>query len=930
MNLLTKNDHYSFVAQKDHSKASSPNSSRDQNIKTVSPNTNQLPSLWLNADEKEKKLSVETLNQIFHKSNTNYTVHWAGSTNHKSNKEKVEMVVSTIEKLAGGSIARGIQILLSSERFRDYITDVVAKEMKEKNCQAKLDKEKLSQKLLKIEEVFNENLDLIYKSFDTPTKQINEIRKFLKALIVKATGDTILAKRICFKSESTYYRNTNNGKLSNEPFFQDSSDMVKWAKQNSFKPLSSVTLIPSVGFLENHQSKHKIFKLNLEEFSELALIIKEQPKPETVKQTFTSQIRILNVGKPPFASQFISPKSLDTVSKVKDCTHIVVNNMNSKALNNKFFNTQKIFWRPNFYSYFLKFKELPPLTDKFVYRFPTNEKETNNFVLENNDLTPNEIEGCKSEKIVFAYVNPKNIALKRFSLLKEFLKESAGVNGEYVVVYVDFYGDGCTSLNWPLSLDEITYYISSEYLKNSKDITFKSVPFLLIKARELKENNYDNLFLRGVILGQLFASDPVIIEGRAFIFRPRYSKGDNKWVQMMMSNIAGGKKRCFICPADFSSTEIRKLFNFSHFSNLGKKSFLHNFEFFRESPLPKKDILKTAKNIGLDCSPVFVEGMYSVFQQNGKSLEEFKQVISSLEPGLDPMHCIGWFDRLFKKLENNRRIDRVILQNTLTKLVKKRTLSECNFEKKRKVLLNFEQILKSLKYNFDSQKSIKKDLTEALSNYRIIVWITYSKKISQKLPGMRLLLHYCCFVFSLQTKRLPSELKLMNLFLHLYFSHFPDQFEKESFQTTNSEDGEYDLHCLKKLFRNSSRNCEQTFNLFFEKISKKEERKLLLCKDDKERLQVLTKNEKPTKEDEFSSFRSVMMTYTNPKLEIPLHPGSGSPEEISIHLFLEKMKNKYPDLLEKKDGFYIFLVQNDIRAYLEQTKPIPKKIKKKK
>jgi hypothetical protein len=513
--------------------------------------------------------------------------------------------------------------------------------------------------------------------------------------------------------------------------------------------------------------------------------------------------------------------------------------------------------------------------------------------------------------------------------LGSVLTEKAGTGGDIIEVIVDNYGDGATALSWPISLDEITYTISGKYLKDEKDLTFKPFPTMLTKSRELKENNQNTLFLRGVILGNLFSS-PLLVDNRLFKFVPRYVLGDNKWQQMMTSNLQGGANRCYQCTGDFSPSEIRKLFDYSHCKELEKKGFLENFLFFRDNKEtdPKK-LLKLAKARGLDSSPIFMEGMFSSYQANGKTLTEFITDMAKLCTSLDTMHCIGWIDRLFKYLFQTLRLDRVIFENILFRIVKRRQLSDCNFKKKRLLILHFEELLKALQYNKDSQQSIKEDLKEVLETYRVIVWISYTKDIAQKKDGIRLLLHYSCFQFSILTKKLPKDLKVMNLFLHHYFSHYPGQFEIAPFRTTNTEGGEKDIHTVKKIFKDTPRKPEETFQLFFEKINKQEERMLVTCKSDEERLKKLTKQEKDEKEDEFTQFRSIMASFSNPKIKIPSQNGRGSEEEISTWKFIQDMREKYPHLLREEGGFVVFDVVKDILQYLEETQPKQKKTKEK-
>ena len=129
-------------------------------------------------------------------------------------------------------------------------------------------------KINKIQEIFRENLDLIYKSFDTPVTQINQIRKFLKTLVVKAKNGTKLAKRLIFRSCSTYYEDRIETKT---PFFFDLENFLKWSKNNKI-PLFMVTLDSSFGTISPDGKVILNGTPAFEDNMELENIIKQQRK----------------------------------------------------------------------------------------------------------------------------------------------------------------------------------------------------------------------------------------------------------------------------------------------------------------------------------------------------------------------------------------------------------------------------------------------------------------------------------------------------------------------------------------------------------------------------------------------------------------------------------------------------------------------------
>lgn len=103
-------------------------------------------------------------------------------------------------------------------------------------------------------------------------------------------------------------------------------------------------------------------------------------------------------------------------------------------------------------------------------------------------------------------------------------------------------------------------------------------------------------------------------------------------------------------------------------------------------------------------------------------------------------------------------------------------------------MLNFEEIIiPSLVYDESNQKPITESLKKVLDIFRTIVWIAYSPQKAQEYYGIKLLLRYKCFQLSLAIQKLPSSLKLVDLYLHVILSHFPDFFDISSFFIPSTE-----------------------------------------------------------------------------------------------------------------------------------------------
>jgi len=241
--------------------------------------------LWNDVTSEEKKISINERNKYFRTSRATFITPFGGTSNHTSAVETINDFVQIISRLGGNNIDRTIQILLSNDSFFDSINRLLLgpySEYIEKVEQKEEYLTNLSSTIQRIEEVFRDNLDLFYKSFDVSSLQLDKIRKFIKNLIFVATQDSILTKRLSFKSLSTYYRDR---KEDNIPFFKDYDSFCLWIKINPHIPIRSITLNASFGTMIDgviHFNK-KEEEIEYDKVKNLTIVLKEERKKKERK-----------------------------------------------------------------------------------------------------------------------------------------------------------------------------------------------------------------------------------------------------------------------------------------------------------------------------------------------------------------------------------------------------------------------------------------------------------------------------------------------------------------------------------------------------------------------------------------------------------------------------------------------------------------------
>ena len=375
-------------------------------------------------------------------------------------------------------------------------------------------------------------------------------------------------------------------------------------------------------------------------------------------------------------------------------------------------------------------------------------------------------------------------------------------------------------------------------------------------------------YLNGVIIGDAITQTYVLEDGKTVEIRLRFLNGDNKAIWSLLSNKCGGNKRCWGCCSPFDNKNITKNLFIYEFSKFKKKSLHSNFLLFLEAFKKKtneKEVQKEAENIGLSTSPFFAEALFYCFRKAERSEEEFLNALESVIVGVDNLHNIrGWILHFISCLKENKRLN----EKKYHTLLKENGLSpdDTSGGKLRLLILNFEKIIiPSLVFDQANQRPITEKVRKILSIFQIIVWIAYSPEEAQAYEGIKLLLRYKCFELSKSLQNL-NEFKLVDLYLHVILSHFPDFFDHYSFYLSSTEPLELLFVTTKRCKHSTNR---QKKNILKKIIKRFENNLLREVSNEEDYIQSIKRKEKKKKENKFSSFRSVLKELQDVWIEMP-------------------------------------------------------------
>jgi hypothetical protein len=403
----------------------------------------------------------------------------------------------------------------------------------------------------------------------------------------------------------------------------------------------------------------------------------------------------------------------------------------------------------------------------------------------NSQTVQHENISVKKEQQNVSFI-PMNVhSQKIFHSIQKCFKE----NEKEINIELDVHADGSSLLSKNILLYNFSFFIDSRYLKQGKDVQTKPKPYMAVIGKEdISSSKYYNS-LSGILIGDAI-SKPFHVGDKIIHLKLRFINGDNKAIWSVLGNKHGGHGRCWGCRAPFDKKNIKKNLFYHEFSKFMKKGPKENFLLFLKSfkeKLKPEELKKQVHMNGLISSPYFLESLYYSYHKEGKQENEFLTDLSNILVGVDNLHNIrGWILNLISTLKHSGRLNEAKFASLLKTIGL--TPSDCSGNKLRLLLLNFESVLlPALIYDKSHQQPITESLTKVLKIFQIITWAAYSPQEAQQYPGIKLLLRYKCFELSVALQALPPDLKLIDLYLHVILSHFPDFFDKYSFHRTSTE-----------------------------------------------------------------------------------------------------------------------------------------------
>ena len=547
---------------------------------------------------------------------------------------------------------------------------------------------------------------------------------------------------------------------------------------------------------------------------------------------------------------------------------------------------------------------------------------------EGNQL-PTQASADPNEDVRVSFVEPRVVVFKKLEGIKENIKKECSD----LTINFTLFQDNTVSLNKSIGADLISLTIPKEFTKSEEAIVLTLDPIIVGKSKDLYETRKQSMAIKTSILASLLLK-PLEVNGKKYTFILDLFPGDSKSHWALLSKVSGGNLRCTQCKAGFSQDNIQNLCHAHHYldpekvENTSVKDF---FDFFADKE-PSRELQKEGEANGLASTPYFLFYLDHIFHKNGKRGYFRKDLLPKMLVASDNLHPLrGWIVHLLKELIENQRLDEIMLKNRLLNSLKRGSLADLNGEDARVIVLLFEEVVipcLTYDYNKGKENKIGHIITKIFRQLQLINWIAYAPLSAQSYRGIRLLLHVSCFLLSLAVAELPTDLEVMDLYLHIILAHYGDSFERNSFIRMGSEEGEKFLSKVKHTLRYlTNRKVDQALNEVFVRHFAEIQVDFLLDSN-KEKPETLNTSTNPPTNKKFSKFREILAALEDIELEIP-DDFDNSNRAHSIRTFVSKMLGLgyTKDLIQEREGKYIFLVSKDVKSFLEKTERPPRRSK---
>jgi len=188
--------------------------------------------------------------------------------------------------------------------------------------------------------------------------------------------------------------------------------------------------------------------------------------------------------------------------------------------------------------------------------------------------------------------------------------------------------------------------------------------------------------------------------------------------------------------------------------------------------------------------------------------------------------------------------------------------------------------------------------------------------LRRKSNGIRILLLFLCFRLSIETERLPNDLKAMDLFLHIITAHFGDSFDQFPFKRGSTEDGERFISKLKRILRlctNRRRECamKEPFYRWNDQFTTD----LLSAISQEEIIEILSEKEGSIRNKKFKDRRDDPFLIFDIVVPIPAENDQSHLGK-STNAFIAKIKKLFPTFCKTDRDDFFLVITESIKSYL--------------
>lgn len=208
--------------------------------------------------------------------------------------------------------------------------------------------------------------------------------------------------------------------------------------------------------------------------------------------------------------------------------------------------------------------------------------------------------------------------------------------------------------------------------------------------------------------------------------------------------------------------------------------------------LNEQEITKKSERIRNKKKPVFLQTVAAVVMKESKCTLKFakEEVIDKLFHTFDNLHNIdGACAKSINKMIKEKYIHKETFDKNMQEVLG-RNLSDCDGKKKKELLIHHEKIIKPAILQQEGESKITDLIMEFFHILSILSWISYQVDDVTNYIGIVVWLHWLCFRLGELCLKLPANLKIITLYLHIIVCHFPQFMRERAIGNYSCEKGE--------------------------------------------------------------------------------------------------------------------------------------------